>query len=176
MERVRFNIGGYDDSKVFEGFNAGRWNGWLIPAVTKEVWEDVIAWQKSLLTEEDEGLEEIIEDLESVEPNQEGLYLIGCGLIWDIVEDTEGENEPTKTIEISNDGWISVNGNSTKFNVVQRPWGTSLFQDNGKTAKPRYTEVDLPQERYSLTSDNPACGFGMSDFKADFLNILEGVA
>ena len=91
MERVRFNIGGYDDSKVFKGFDAGRWNGWLIPAVTKEVWEDVIAWQKSLLTEEEEGLEEIIEDLESVEPNQEGLYLIGCGLIWDIVEDNKAD-------------------------------------------------------------------------------------
>ena len=93
MERVRFNIGGYDDLKVFDGFDAGRWNGWLIPAVTKEVWEDVIAWQKSLLTDlekrycDEEGLEEIIEDLESVEPNQEGLYLIGCGLVWDIVED-----------------------------------------------------------------------------------------
>ncbi len=86
MEKVRFNIGGYDDSKVFEGFNAGRWNGWLVPAVTKEVWEEVIAWQKSQLSEEEEGLEEIIEDLESVEPNKDGLYLIGCGLIWDVVD------------------------------------------------------------------------------------------
>tara|TARA_R100000231_G_scaffold137444_1_gene113864 strand:- start:348 stop:866 length:519 start_codon:yes stop_codon:yes gene_type:complete len=101
MELVRFNIGGYDDSKVFEGFDAGRWNGWLIPAVTKEVWEDVIAWQKSLLTEEEEGLEEIIEDLESVEPNQEGLYLIGCGLVWDIVEEDIEQWEAFKEVHVN---------------------------------------------------------------------------
>jgi hypothetical protein len=101
MELVSFNIGGYDDSKVFKGFDAGRWNGWLIPAVTKEVWEDVIAWQKSLLTEEEEGLEEIIEDLESVEPNEKGLYLIGCGLVWDIVEDDIEQWEAFKEVPVN---------------------------------------------------------------------------
>tara|TARA_B100000519_G_C13987675_1_gene317685 strand:- start:177 stop:431 length:255 start_codon:yes stop_codon:yes gene_type:complete len=79
-------------------------------------------------------------------------------------------------VEIYTSGWISVDGNPTGFNVVQRPWGTRLFRDNGKTAKPRYTEVDLPQERYSLASENPACGFGRSDFEDDFLNIIQEVA
>ena len=79
-------------------------------------------------------------------------------------------------IEIYTDGWISIDGRPTKFHVAQEYEGTSLLQDNGKNAEPRFAKVNLPQVRYSLAHENPACGFGRSDFEADLLNIIQGEA
>ena len=102
MEAVRFNIGGYAPSKVFEGFDAGEWNGWLVPAVTKKVWEEVIAWQKDILSKMSEaGIEEVVEDLESVEPNEDGLYIIGCDLCWTIVEEDIEQWEAFKEVHVN---------------------------------------------------------------------------
>ena len=76
-------------------------------------------------------------------------------------------------VQIFDNGWISVDGKFTGYNVVQREWGTSLFRDNGHDSKPRYTEIDLPHDRYSLVSEKPECGFGRSDFESDLLEIIQ---
>jgi len=78
---------------IFEGYDGGRWNGWLDPMVTEKTYQSIVDWNLQELErhpelKEDEYWMETINEMQNTKPLIDGLYSIGWGLCWD---DIEGE-------------------------------------------------------------------------------------
>jgi hypothetical protein len=93
--KIRFCIEGdpNGDWPIFEGWNNGRWNGFLIPLVTEQTYDEIIKWQlKSLEDNPENKLDtDWMEQVEYMKEKTEhetidGFYNVGWGLIWDIIE------------------------------------------------------------------------------------------
>ena len=80
------------------GFCGGmeRWNGWLVPAVTKNVFDRLVKDQEAFIKrftedgevtviEDDEDVIENFEALKNTKPTENGLYILNHGWIWDEV-------------------------------------------------------------------------------------------
>ena len=100
--KLKFSIGGESDQTVYEGVNYGfcggmeRWNGWLVPAVTKNVFDRLVKDQEAFIKrftedgevtviEDDEDVIENFEALKNTKPTENGLYILNHGWIWDEV-------------------------------------------------------------------------------------------
>ena len=76
--------------KIHKGFkvkDASKWNGWLVPYVTKEVKDQIIASldiTNSALW--DEESRQYWQEYVAEEPNDDGLYCVGYGLCWDEID------------------------------------------------------------------------------------------
>ena len=77
--------------------------------------------------------------------------------------------------EIYTNGHIVLGGKPTNFYVGQWKSGTKVFWCN--RLKPRIrVSIDMPQNRYSLVSETPACGNGRSLFFRDLAQVISGTA
>lgn len=110
--KLKFSIGGEPDQPVYEGVNYGfcgetkgghpaRWNGWLVPAVTKNVFDQIVKDQEAHIGKFSEGGatpfltdEDVIENFEVLKNTKpifpcrsadSGLYVLDHGWIWDEV-------------------------------------------------------------------------------------------
>ena len=73
--------------------------------------------------------------------------------------------------EIYTNGHIVLGGKPTNFYVGQWKSGTKVFWCN--RLKPRIrVSIDMPQNRYSLVSETPACGNGRSLFFRDLAQAI----
>mgnify|MGYP003150385811 CR=1 FL=1 len=72
------------------------------------------------------------------------------------------------SIKIHLGGAINIANRRTGFLVRQEETGTKVYSlERGER---RYLE--LPRNRYSLSSESPDCGYGYSQFENDFLSII----
>jgi len=94
-KKIKFNIDGDDTNglPIFEGWNNGRWNGFLVPLVTEETYHEIIKWQLASLEENPELKLDVdwMEQIDYMKDKAEhesidGFYNVGWGLIWDIIE------------------------------------------------------------------------------------------
>ncbi len=76
--------------------------------------------------------------------------------------------------------FYSVNQNTFEIWYNSKPTGFMGRQDSEKTkvwgtkhAVVQTDDLALPHTRYSLSSDDPACGHGVSEFILDFLQVWE---
>lgn len=81
--KLRFSIEGWEDNVylgVDYGSNGGceRWNGWLVPAVTKNVFEEILKYYTCSA-----DCSENLKDLHSITPTTNGLYVLNMGWVWD---------------------------------------------------------------------------------------------
>lgn len=81
--KLKFSIEGWEDN-VYLGVDYGsngrceRWNGWLVPAVTKNVFEEILKHYTCA-----DNCSENLKDLHSINPTTNGLYVLNMGWIWD---------------------------------------------------------------------------------------------
>lgn len=90
--QIQFCMHGDDTGgwPIYEGWNGGRWNGWLDPMVTKETYQSILAWNLKELEntpelQKDDYWMESINEMKAAKPLIDGLYSVGWGLCWDIV-------------------------------------------------------------------------------------------
>jgi len=94
-ETIRFSIEGSKENTIYHAVDVHpqRWNGWLCPIVTLEVAEqiadDLYAINKDTPAEEFCPSEGVRSAIEFAKENLEDTVDVGCGLIWDLVEDEE---------------------------------------------------------------------------------------
>ena len=83
----RLNFGLYNDDQdpVYSGFyipENGRWNGWLNPYVTKEVFDKIINDIVPKKFNPNHHDQEFWLDFINQKPNKDNLYFVGCGICW----------------------------------------------------------------------------------------------
>ena len=76
---------------IYEGWNGGRWNGWLVPMVTEETYKAILDFflqdlETTPELKEDEYWMETVNEMQNAKPLTDGLYSVGWGLCWDDVE------------------------------------------------------------------------------------------
>ena len=64
---------------------------------------------------------------------------------------------------------LILDGKYTHYYLHQRPGGTKVYR---ATPGSPTVEVPLPAFRYSLTSESPRCGHGVSEFERDFRQVM----
>ena len=77
--------------------------------------------------------------------------------------------------EIYTNGNIVLGGRNTNFYVGQWKSGTKVFWYKRLNPSVRVS-VDMPQNRYSVVSETPACGNGRSMFFEDLAQVISGTA
>ena len=83
--KVRFGLFDSENDPIYEGFyhpSNASWNGFLNPYVTKEVFDKIKDDIVPKVFNPDHEDEEFWLELINQEPNQDGLYFVGCGLTW----------------------------------------------------------------------------------------------
>ncbi len=83
--KVRFGFFDNENDPIYEGFYnplGKRWNGWLNPYVTKEVFDKIMDDNVPKVFNPDWDEEEFWLDYLNQEPNKDGLYFLGYGLCW----------------------------------------------------------------------------------------------
>ena len=89
---IKTNFGLYNDENdpIYEGFynpSNPRWNGWLNPYVTKEVFDKIVEDVVTKVFNPDWDDEDFWIELRDQKPNKDGLYFVGMGLCWMSEED-----------------------------------------------------------------------------------------
>ncbi len=91
--KLKFCMHGDDEGgwPIYEGWDGGRWNGWLDPLVTKETYQSILNWNLQELEntpelKDDEYWMETINEMQNTKPLIDGLYSVGWGLCWDDIE------------------------------------------------------------------------------------------
>lgn len=88
------------EGKSYPARLAGRWNGWAIPLVDAETAELICKDQKLLLGEDDPDLHwefgvivfnDGEDGVREIGPNEDGLYDVGFGWVWETVDEVAGE-------------------------------------------------------------------------------------
>lgn len=94
---IKFSIEGSRENTIYHAVDVHpeRWNGWLCPIVTLEVAEqianDLYELNKKYKFCNDEYCPslDVRSAIEHARENLEDTVDVGCGLIWDLVEDEE---------------------------------------------------------------------------------------
>ena len=90
-QRVKFSIEGSKDNPIYEAvdIHPKRWNGWLCPIVTIEVAEQIAMdlYNKNDPTD-NEPFQDVVDAIIHAKENLEDTVDVGCGLIWDEVQDS----------------------------------------------------------------------------------------
>lgn len=90
LYKNKFSINGEKDMPIYEAvdFYHTRWNGWLRPIVTQETAQQIA---KDIFNHDDpsdnEPYQNIILAIQESKENFETTVEVGCGLIWDFVEE-----------------------------------------------------------------------------------------
>ena len=72
-------------------------------------------------------------------------------------------------LQVNINNQILIDGKSVNLYVRQERRGTIVNR------MLPYTEIEMPQKRYSLASSNPACGAGRDKFEADIREVLKNL-
>jgi hypothetical protein len=91
MKKVKFAIDGDSTLDVFEGYDSGtRWNGWLVPKVTQETKDEILAWHDANRLADCVDQDDLNADIAAfikTTPDEDGLFEHFIGFCWDVVED-----------------------------------------------------------------------------------------
>ena len=90
LVKVRFGFFNDKNDPIYDGFYNPlypRWNGWLNPYVTKEIFDKIVEDVVPKVFDPNFDDEDFWIELRDQEPNKDGLYYVGCGLTWMSEED-----------------------------------------------------------------------------------------
>jgi len=117
-EYIKTNFGLYNDENdpIYEGFynpSNPRWNGWLNPYVTKEVFDKIVEDVVPKVFNPDWDDEDFWIELRDQKPNKDNLYFVGMGLCWCAEDDFSSEVNISELDELTLEWnrWLSTQSN-----------------------------------------------------------------